>query len=342
MIVGVDMAKPRVLITAPIHSVAIDILSKHAEVFVNDKILDEDDMIKLVKEIDPMAVIAVRGTDPVTRKVIENNPRLLVVVRHGVGYDKVDVTAATEFGVWVAITPVRELSLAVAEHAIALIMCLVRKICLADKALRDGVWNPELRNVVLLEDKILGVIGLGRIGTEIARKAKGLGMKVVYYDIIRKRDIEEKLGVQYMDLNELLRVSDFVVIAVPLTKETMGLIKEKELRLMKKTAYIINIARGGIIDHESLIKILRENQIAGAALDVFPVEPLPKDDPVLKLEDTVLTPHTAWLAEETKIALARAVAEEVTRVLRCEDPLNPVNPEVKEKARKKCKNIIFS
>lgn len=335
-----DMKKFKVLITAPIHNVYIDILKEYVDVHVVNKLLSEEDIVNLVKELDPVAIVAVRGGDPITRKVFENSSRLLIVARHGVGYDRVDVEAATEHGVWVTVTPVKELFLAVAEHAIALIMCLARRICLADEATRKGVWSREEFEGLLLENKVLGIIGLGRIGMEIARKAKGLGMKIVYFDKIRKKDVEETLGVEYLDLHSLLKVSDFVVIAVPLTKETLGMIREEELKSMKRSAYIINIARGGIINHEALVKALEERWIAGAALDVFPIEPLPQNDPIIKTRNTVLTPHIAWFTKESRIAMARTVVEEVLRVLKCEDPFYPVNPEVRDKAKSKCKKLV--
>lgn len=332
-----------VLITAPIHSICVEVLKQVAEVHTFDPpLVLEEDIVKAVKLLNPVAIIAVRGVEHIGRKVFENAPNLLVVARNGVGYDKVDVRAATEHGVWVTITPVKELFQAVAEHTIALAMCLARKICLADKDVRRGRWIHENLAGITVENRILGIIGLGRVGTEIARKAKALGMKVVYYDIVRKYEVEKELDVEYQDLYTLLSISDFVVLAVPLTEKTLGMIGEKELKSMKKTAYLINVARGGVVDHKALIRALKEGWIAGAALDVFYSEPLPIEDPLIELSNVILTPHIAWFTDEARYSMAKTAAEEVIKALRCEEPRYVVNAEVKEKAKAKCEKVLLS
>ncbi|MEM1541049.1 MAG: hydroxyacid dehydrogenase [Ignisphaera sp.] len=335
-----DRYRSKVVITAPIHNICIDILKQKADVYVYEKpLLNEEEIIEVVREIDPDAIVAVRGVEKITRRVFEACSNLKIVARNGVGYDGVDVVAATEYGVWVTIAPVKELFQAVGEHAVALILCLARKICLADRRVREGGWIDKDLLGIGLEKKIIGIVGLGRIGVEIARKVKGLGVNVMYFDIARKEDLESSLGIAYSDLYTLLRESDFVILSVPLTEKTRGMIGEQELRLMKPTAYVINIARGAVIDYPALLKALKERWIAGAALDVFPIEPVPRDDEILKLDNVILTPHIAWFTEEARIAMAKTVAEEVVRVLSCGEPLYPVNPEVKDRAKAKCRSL---
>lgn len=335
------MNKPRVLVTAPIHSIAVDLLKNVVDVYVaNPPLVREEDISKVVEELDPVAIIAVRGAEHIGRVVFDKGPSLIVIARNGVGYDRIDVNTATERGIWVTMTPVKELFHAVAEHAISLMMCLARKICIADRHVRRGGWLYDSLRGLSLVDKIVGIIGLGRIGSEIARRARALGMRVLYYSKSRKPELEERLGIEYAGLEALLSLSDFVVIAVPLTEETENMIGEGELKTMKDSAYLINVSRGAVVDRNALIKALRERWIAGAALDVFHIEPLPRDDPLLELENVILTPHIAWFTEEAEVAMAKTAAEEVLRAIRCEEPLYPVNPRVSGRARSRCIEII--
>ncbi|MEM0027533.1 MAG: D-glycerate dehydrogenase [Ignisphaera sp.] len=332
------MGRPRVLLTAPIHEEGISILGNVAEVVIASKPLrKEDELIDAIRNFD--AVVSM-GVEPFTRRVLESSERLLVVARHGVGYDNIDVDAATRLGIWVTITPVDELFDAVADHAIALLLCLARKVCEADDFVRSGKWfeNPfESRFFVGvgLKGKTLGIIGLGRIGSRIAERARGFGLKIVYYDIERKLEHENKLGVEYVQLDELLKRSDFIVVSVPLTNRTRGLLGEREFSLMKSNAILINISRGAVIDHKALVNVLKNGKIAGAALDVFYVEPIPSDDELTRLRNTILTPHIAWLTEDCRRAMAITVAKNVISVLRGEEPPNAVNPIVKDFAKNK-------
>lgn len=332
------MKRPKVLITAPIHSTGVDILSKVAEVIYTSKNLSsEEELASIIGDFD--AVVSM-GTEPFTGKVLEKAVKLLIVARHGVGYDNVDVEAATRLGIWVTITPVEELFDAVADHAMALLLCLVRRVCDADVFVRSGKWfsNPHENRVFIgagLRGKVMGIIGLGRIGSRIAERAKGFGLNVMYYDIERKIDLEKKLGAEFHPLDELLKSSDIIVVALPLTEKTRGLISRREMSLMKPSAILINIARGPIVDHEALVEALESGRIAGAALDVFFREPLEASNKLTKLKNTVLTPHIAWLTEEARKAMSIAVAEEIARVLRGEEPKYPVNPSIRGSARNK-------
>lgn len=332
----------KVIVTAPIHRDGIDLMNSIAKVVVLDTPpLSEDVLIRYV--IDADALIATLGIEPVTRRVIEQSTKLKIVARHGVGYNNVDIDAATECGVWVTITPIEELLDAVADHAFALLLCISRNVCKADRFVKSRQWTTDGITKLIttfegvgLRGKTIGIIGLGRIGQRIAERAKGFKMRIVYYDVIRKVEAEEQ-GIEYRKLDDLLIESDFIVIAVPLTEQTNGMIGERELSLMKSTAYVINIARGGVIDQGALYRALKEGRIAGAALDVFQQEPIPFDDPILELENTILTPHIAWLTNECRKAMAITVAEEVVRVLRGEDPKYPVNPKVKDVLKMKKK-----
>lgn len=264
--------------------------------------------------------------EEVDDELLRHTPRVRLVARLGVGYDRIDVEACTRRGVYVTYTP-NVLSNAVAELTLGLMLCLSRRIIEADRYVRTEWAKAGRPTLPLREDlygKTLGIIGLGRIGTEVARRAKAFGMRIVYYDKIRRREIEEELEATCLSLEDLLRNSDFVSIHVPLTPETRGLIGEGELRMMKKTAYIINTSRGKVIDEEALIRALRERWIAGAGLDVFESEPLPLDSPLIRMDNVVLTPHMGTHTVETRRLMVSTVAEEIRRVLTGKPPLNQV------------------
>jgi len=262
----------------------------------------------------------------VNNELLDKLPKLKIIARYGVGYDTVDVEACTRRGIYVTHTP-GILSHAVAELTIGLILCLSRGLIHADRYVRSE-WakpgRPRLPMGIDLYGKTLGIIGLGRIGYEVAVRAKAFGMKIVYYDVERKVDAEIKLDAQYADLKTLLENSDFVSIHVPLTPQTKGLIGEKELKLMKPTAYIINTSRGPVIDEEALCKALREGWIAGAGLDVFAKEPLPIESPLTRMENVVLTPHIGTYTVETRRAMALMCIENVRAALLGMTPPNLV------------------
>lgn len=264
--------------------------------------------------------------EEVDEELLSHTPRLRIVARLGVGYDRIDVEVCTKRGIYVTYTP-NVLSNAVAELTFGLMLCLSRRIIEADRYVRTEWAKAGRPTLPLREDlygKTLGIIGLGRIGTEVARRAKAFGMRIVYYDKVRRPEIERELGATYLSLDDLLKMSDFVSFHVPLTPETSSLIGEEELRRMKKTAYIINTSRGKVIDEEALIKALEEHWIAGAGLDVFAVEPLPLDSPLIKMDNVVLTPHMGTHTVETRRLMVSTVAEDIRRVLTGKPPLNQV------------------
>ena len=266
----------------------------------------------------------------VGEEILQKAPKLKVVARYGVGYDDCDVEALTRHKIYLTYTP-GVLSDAVADMTIALLLACNRKIVQADRYAREG-WAKRAAgrpgHGVDLKGKTMGIIGLGRIGYKVAKRCvKGFDMKVIYYDIRRNERAERELGAERKSLEEVMRESDFVSIHLPLTPQTRELIGEKYLRMMKKTAYLINTSRGKIVDQKALTKVLSENLIAGAGLDVFEKEPIPPDDPLLKLENVVLTPHIASLTKEARESMAICNAKSIAAVLKGDIPPPNVVPE---------------
>ena len=263
-------------------------------------------------------------------EILQKAPKLKVVARYGVGYDDCDVEALTRHKIYLTYTP-GVLSDAVADMTIALLLACNRKIVQADRYVREG-WAKRAAgrpgHGVDLKGKTMGIIGLGRIGYKVAKRCvKGFDMKVIYYDIRRNERAERELGAERKSLEEVMRESDFVSIHLPLTPQTRRLIGEKYLRMMRKTAYLINTSRGKIVDQKALTKVLSENLIAGAGLDVFEKEPIPPDDPLLKLENVVLTPHIASLTKEARESMAICNAKSIAAVLKGDIPPPNVVPE---------------
>ncbi len=271
------------------------------------------------------AVAIVAGTERIDGELLDRAPRLRLVARFGVGYDNVDVEACTRRGVYVTHTP-GVLSGAVADLTWGLILALARHLVRADRFVRErwALRRERLPFGIDLEGKTLGIIGLGRIGSEVARRAQGFGVKVIYYDVVRKPELEEAYGAEYVSLPELLQRADIVSIHVPLLPSTEHLIGERELRMMKPTALLINTSRGRVIDQKALVKAVKEGWIAGAGLDVYEEEPIPLDDPLLKLENVVLTPHIGSATRETRRRMAEVCAENVRAVLEGRRPPNLV------------------
>jgi len=211
-------------------------------------------------------------------------------------------------------------------------MAIARRVVEADKFVRSGKWTiPWSLTMFLGSDvygKTLGIVGLGRIGSAVARRAKGFNMRVIYYDVYRNKELEEKLGVEYRDFKDLLKEADFISIHVPLTPSTRHLFNEEALKTMKKTAYLINTSRGPVVDEKALYKALTEGWIKGAALDVHEKEPTPPDNPLLKLDNIVVAPHIASASTETRVKMAVMAAENLVSVLQGKVPPNLVNKEV--------------
>lgn len=263
---------------------------------------------------------------PVTRKVFQAlTPTLKHVVRYGVGVNNVDLVAATEFGVQVCNVPDYGMH-EVSDHTLALMMAMARKVVLMATATRAGQWDYQ-RSIPLyrLCEQTVGTIGMGRNGRLFAKKAAALGCRVIGFDAYYKPVPGEDTGITQVSLDELIRESDFVVINCPLTDETRNMISDAELKKMKKTAYIINASRGGIIDEAALAAALRSKEIAGAALDVTDKEPLEGDSPLREFDNCIITPHMAWYSEESARELKRKAAEESVRFVTGQPVRYPVN-----------------
>ncbi len=267
------------------------------------------------------ATAIVAGGDKVNENYLAKAPKLKVVSRFGVGYDTVDVDACTSRRVYVTHTP-DILSEAVADLTWALILGWIRKIPEANVFTRTE-WGKRTRSFPFgwdLRDKKLGIVGLGRIGTEVVKRGVGFGVKMSYYDIIRMNEKEKIWGVTYTGFEDLLKTSDIISLHVPLIPTTRGLIGEEELKLMKPSALLVNTSRGPVIDQKALTEALKVKRIGGAALDVFEVEPIPLDQELLKMENALVTPHIASATWETRRKMAERCSESIIAYLKGERP----------------------
>jgi len=321
------MKKFIVLLYENMHEDGKALLKEKAEILFA-RSLEEGSLIQEAKEIDG---IIIRANGKVTRRIIEAAPGLKVIGRHGVGVENVDLEAATERGIWVVNTPDAN-DISVAEHFFGVALMFSKMLKKGDLALREGRWEARYQYIGKeLHRKTLGILGFGRIGKAVGRIGyKGFDMKVLYYDALRYEEVEKEIEAVKANLEEVMSGSDFISINLPMLPATKGLIGEREFGMMKPTAYILNLARGPIWDEKALFQILKEGKIAGAASDVFEVEPASKDHFLLKLENFIATPHMAAHTEE---ALKRMslVAEDVIRVLEGKTPLHPVNqPRLRE------------
>ncbi|MEM4535930.1 MAG: glyoxylate reductase [Nitrososphaerota archaeon] len=322
--------KPVVYVTRTIPEVALTLLRQYCEVIYRDEMAppSREELLKNVLNVD---AIYCTLNEKIDREVVDASPRLKVVGTMSVGVDHIEVEYATSRGVYVVYTP-GVLTETTADLAFALMLATARRVVEGDRMIREGKWKLAWAPTMMLgydvHGKTLGIIGLGRIGVAVARRAKGFNMKVYYYDVNRRKDIEDELGVQYLELQNLLKISDFISIHVPLTPETRHLIGEKELRTMKPTAIVVNTSRGPVIDEKALVKALREGWIAGAGLDVFEMEPLPPDSPLVDLPNVVLTPHIGSASYDTRNMMAQYAAEGIIKVLKGEEPENLYNRDV--------------
>ena len=265
-------------------------------------------------------------SDKVDRALIESLPNLKVISNLAVGYNNIDVEAAKERGIIVTNTP-GVLTETTADLAFSLLLATARRVTEAERDLRAGKWiswSPMQLTGMDVFGATLGIIGMGRIGEAVARRAKGFDMKVLYHNRSRKIEAEEQFGFTYVELDALLQESDFIVLLTPLTAETKGLIGERELNLMKETAAIINVARGGIIDEKALYEALTTNKIWAAGLDVFEVEPVPLNHPLLTLPNVTVLPHIGSASIRTRMAMMQMNADDIAAVLENKEPKNKV------------------
>jgi D-3-phosphoglycerate dehydrogenase len=334
----------KVLITAPGFEDVADILSEVAEVdFTFDTMGRSYTAAELARAVSGFDGVIV-WIDPMTREAIEAaGSRLKVIGVPRAGYDNVDVTAATRFGVPVVYAPGAN-AVAVADFTIGLLLALNRGIAKANMRLKTGSWNARwaMGNGSNLEGKTLGILGLGNVGSRVALRAQAFGMDLMAYDPYLTEDTMTALGlfpqellVTLVDFTTLLQESDFITIHMPITKQTLKMIGEAELSLMKPTAYVINTARGGIIDENALLQAIQHGRIGGAALDVFEREPLSPHHPFLAFDNVIVTPHIAWCTQESFRRVNTIVAREVTKILKGHLPnlRYLTNPEVLRRAR---------
>ena len=317
-----------IFLTRKIPEQGIKILKKHhkIEIFPHNRIPTKEEIIKGIKGKDGLLCLL---TDQIDEDIIKSEPNLKMISNYAVGYNNIDVKTATQLKIPVSNTP-GVLTDATAEMAWALLFAVARRIVEADKFTRAGKfkgWGPLLMHGQDVGKKTLGVIGAGRIGTAFALKSRGFDMDVLYYDIKTNDRLEKELGAKKVGLNELLQQSDFISLHVPLIELTHHLIGADQLKMMKKTAILINTSRGPVIDEKALIKALKENWIFGAGLDVYEHEPEISEQ-LKKLDNVVLQPHSASATIETRTKMSVMAAENMLAGLKGEKPPNCVNPSI--------------
>jgi len=321
----------KIFVTRTIPEPGLELLRKEHEidVFVHDRIPTKKEIINGLKGKDGLLCLL---SDPIDKDVIKSEPKLKMIANYAVGYDNIDIKAATEKRIPVSNTP-GVLTDTTAEMAWAQLFSVARRIVEGDKYTRAGKfkgWGPMLMLGQDVSNKTLGIIGAGRIGTAFALKSKGFNMKVLYVDGRVNKTLEKELKAKKVELNELLKKSDYISIHVPLTKETYHLISKEELKVMKKNAILINTARGPVVDEGALVKALKEKWIFGAGLDVYEHEPKLTEE-LKKLDNVVLQPHSASATFETRSKMAIIAAENMIVGLKGKIPPNCVNPEVFKK-----------
>jgi glyoxylate reductase len=326
----------RVFITRLIPEAGLDLLRKEAEVDVwpgpEDQTPLKDEIIQGVRRADVLLSLL---TEEIDRAIMEANPKLLGIANHAVGYNNIDVETATQLGLPVTNTP-GVLTDTTADLAWTLIMAVARNIVQGHQYMKEGrfkIWGPKLLLGMDVspggsgKPKTLGIIGFGRIGQAVFKRSKGFDMRVLAYDPFQKEAIEKTEGIEYRELIDLLRESDFITLHPSLSENTHHLIGEKELSLMKPTAYLINTSRGPVIDEKALVKALQEKRIGGAGLDVYENEP--KLAPgLMECENIVLLPHLGSASRETRDKMAIMAATNALYLLKKEKAPNTVNPEV--------------
>ena len=322
----------RIFITYKIPGKGIDILKEHFTVDVHEKeeFLTKEEIMKRLKDADG---VITQLRDPVDKEFIDAGESLKIIANYAVGYNNIDVVHATKKSIYVTHTP-GVLTETTADLTWALILSATRRIVEADQFTREGKftgWKPELLLGYNLYGKTFGIIGMGRIGQAVARRAIGFGMKIIYHNRHRlPENIEEKYNAQYVQIDDIFKNADYISLHIPATKETYHLVDKRRLSLMKPTSFLINTARGSVIDEKALLEVLRKKQIAGAGLDVYEEEP--RLTPGLsELDNVVLTPHIGSATKETRKNMGIMVAENIIKTLNGEIPPNRVPEQQKLK-----------
>jgi D-3-phosphoglycerate dehydrogenase len=304
------------------------ILSQIDAEIVHSENLSSPAALEAVKDADAVMVTLQK----VTAEILASMQKCRIISRLGTGLDTIDIPAATERGIWVTYVPDYSID-EVSAHAIALLMALARGIPFLSQSTRDGTWNSAAWGPIYrLKDQTLGILGLGRIGQATAEKGRGLGLKVIAYDPYGSQEVADRLGVRLVDLDTVARESDYISLHSPLLDSTYHIVNAAFLAKMKPTAYLVNAARGPLVDEDALLQAVRSHQIAGAGLDVLATEPIDPNSPLLKEDRILITPHAAWYSEEAKLDLRARGAEEVVRVLSGQPPRAPAN-DITQKVR---------
>ncbi|MFC1956484.1 2-hydroxyacid dehydrogenase, partial [Chloroflexota bacterium] len=324
------MAKPIVYITCEIPPEVLAMIGEVAEIgqWMEEVAIPTETLLEKVRDIDGLLCLL---SEKVDVAIFGAARRLKVVSNVAVGYDNIDIAEATRRGIPVGNTP-GVLSETTADFAFALLMAAARHIARGDRYVRNGQWlvpwEPKLLIGQDIHHSTLGIVGMGRIGSEVARRARGFNMKVLYHDAIRRQELEKELDMEHVSsLLELLSRSDFVSVHTPLSQETRKLIGAAEFSAMKTTAILINTSRGPVVDQKALCEALKSGQIASAAIDVAEVEPMPMDDPLLTLDNIVITPHIASSTDATRAKMAAKAAENLVAGVKGERLPHCVNPE---------------
>ena len=309
------MPKSKVILNKPLPPYIDKQFEPHCE-FVPWSLLETGSAAELAE----ISAIVVYGHTPVSDPVLDKLPNVKVISNFGVGYDHIDVAAATRHGVVVGNTP-GAVDGATADMTMALLLGIARKVAEGDRYARGPDFlrfDPSFMIGKEVYGSTLGIIGMGRIGMQVAKRAKGFDMRILYHNRNRDTQAEQDLGVEYVSLDTLLAESDFVTLNVPLTPQTRGLISADELRKMRPDAMLINIARGAVVDHDALYQALSEGWIAAAALDVTEPEPLPREHPLLKLDNVIITPHLGSATLGTRSWMGRMMVENLVAGLKGE------------------------
>ncbi|MFA4842523.1 MAG: phosphoglycerate dehydrogenase, partial [Candidatus Omnitrophota bacterium] len=296
----------KILVSDPLSQEGLKILKEAKEFQVDVKTeLKPGELKGLIKDYDALIV---RSATKVTKDIILAADKLKVIGRAGVGLDNVDLEAATQKGIIVMNAPAGN-TISTTEHTMSMLLALSRNIAQANASTKNGEWKRSKFMGVELYNKTLGVVGFGRIGKEVAKRAMSFGMKVVAYDPFLSREVAQDLGIEVVELNELLKSADYITVHTPLTDETKHMLSTEEFAMMKKGVRIVNCARGGIIDEQALVSAVKDGKVAGAAIDVFEKEPVAAENELLKLDNVVVTPHLGASTEEAQVNVAIEVSE---------------------------------
>ena len=320
------MEKKKVFVTREILPEGLKLLQDNFEVDLwTDYAPPSKEIIKEhIKDADAILTML---SDKIDAEIINSAPKLKIIAQLAVGFDNIDLKAAEARGIYVTNTP-DVLTDASADFSFAQMLAISRRVVEADRYVREGkwkvAWHPSMMLGGSLRGATLGIVGAGRIGQAMARRGRGFDMKILYFSRSAKPDFEKEMGAKRVDLDTLLKESDYVSLHVPLTDKTRGMINADKLALMKKTAYLISNARGPVIDEKALYNALKSHRIAGAALDVFNVEPTPADNPLLELDNIVVAPHISSGSTETRAKMSVMTASDIVKALTGQRPENIV------------------